>query len=1552
MRKFYKAALLSTVAALLIATPILAFLYQAPFTILEEAGTDYDMFPASVDASNTFMAANGFMEADALDTRVETLAGSDKPHMVADDRTLGAVPVEANSQTNLFFTTGETDLVSMDILAGFESFDTTADDPSTELGDDFAHQFTDTYVNTDAGAEKELYRKPMATRFYVSAAQELTAEISAIPGEWETVAPQLNGQTDIHSLAVYDSGGGERLYGGTAGTGRLFEWDGDALWVEVAPQLNGQTEIWSLAVFNGRLYGGTGATGRLFQWNDVNAWVEVAPQLGAVTDIVSLAVFEGQLYGGADQQGQLYQWNGTNAWVEVAPQLGAEIAIISLAVFEGQLYGGTRNTGRLYQWDGAATWVEVAPQLNGQTHINDLQVYRGSLYGGTQAGGRLFRWDGTALWTQVAAQFAAETFIESLINYNGELFGGTAVLSNLVRWDDDSAWAQAAARSAAENRIRSLVEFNNTIYGGTNPLGTLVEYQNPNVSVVATGVTTGEHDIGVGTFDRGDIDTYAAGANVAVNTGAGILPVRLLEEVKLTAAAASVTLSDIDVAVAAWDTIAGVTSRHLVLVYNAATTQVGLPNIVALINGDAGGNYNYQNLTGVGAVAAAVRSDNNTFILLPGINGTAIANTFSGGVLLAPHAFNTTNHKSILSFGGPVESGVAASVARWADSSAITSIQLLLSGGDFSVGSTFQLGVVDERYLIEEQILSGADGTFTFAGIAAGAGDLAVVGYLRSDRATATGDAVEHTINGDGVAVNYDVQRLSGVNAVAAAAQFLNNRVVARATSNLQTAGSYAAFSLTYSQYAGGINDLHYLVSAGYHDLVTPEGQVIVESGRWSNIAPVTQLDYVPLVGVNFKDGSMMSLYRVPQFVIERVTLAAPAASVTFSNIPQGYEALQLHVYARTDNAAANDTVVFTLNADAVAANYDRQFLQGAGAVVTAGRSAASQLWLVVSGNTAGANEFSGGTVTFPQYAATDRHKHAITLEGVVEDFALIRSLRWEDTAAITTVSLAPNGGANFLAGSVFELVGVMPSVELQIEIDGVVEAAASTLDVDVTDNANDWLLADNSTTQFLPYMGAYEQSGQALHFVTSATSNVNLGAIHNAATKLWVRIWFKLDSPFSSANPTDVYLSSKRVDGTNFYRMNLEQASGSIALRNVTGGVGHFTLVSAETSWLADTWYHVIGSMSNVAGARLVVDGGAAVTDADVTAIVNGGNFVIGDLFDGGGSGITGEIRDVAIGTDDLTVAEEVALFGGGIPSRGVIPADANNIWYLDEGTGVVAVDSGLDGDNGAIDAANTWIADGSAFQVLYQPINIVENTGEDSTADAGTQTTLDDAVLTQADDFWIGARLIIVTTTDTFAPQGEVSVITDFDAALDRLTFDTLTAVVDAGDTYTIDYGTLVDRAATAQDARITWGFNPTGITVTLGSMVASSQPIIGETEVTPARDILPPIGVSDWFGDGTVGGSTLTNPIRPLITAMSDNTTLTEIQVWRLMGIIAVLFTMLATAFTVRQHQGITAISAAVVLGGLVAFDNNIFPMWTLVIAVGLLIAGLVAERSPSL
>ena len=149
---------------------------------------------------------------------------------------------------------------------------------------------------------------------------------------------------------------------------------------------------------------------------------------------------------------------------------------------------------------------------------------------------------------------------------------------------------------------------------------------------------------------------------------------------------------------------------------------------------------------------------------------------------------------------------------------------------------------------------------------------------------------------------------------------------------------------------------------------------------------------------------------------------------------------------------------------------------------------------------------------------------------------------------------------------------------------------------------------------------------------------------------------------------------------------------------------------------------------------------------------------------------------------------------------------------------------------------------------------------------------------------------------------------------------------------------------------DSRVTWGVNPTGVDVALGGMVSEGQPTPGALPSDPAQDILPETQVTDWYIEPDVGGTLLTNPLRPFVTMWSDNSTLTELQCWRIYALALILLVTVATAMGVGHHQGITMIMAGVALLGAVVL--TIFPMWALVFAIGMFIGGLVMERSPSL
>jgi hypothetical protein len=500
------------------------------------------------------------------------------------------------------------------------------------------------------------------------------------------------------------------------------------------------------------------------------------------------------------------------------------------------------------------------------------------------------------------------------------------------------------------------------------------------------------------------------------------LPIKILATQQIETASETITFTGINTLVAQWDAIAKVTSRHLVLIINAKSVDGGnsITNFLRF-NADAGMNYSYQRLSGADNVDSAGRVDGANAINLPPIPGNA-ANLFGGSTVLIPHAFNTTNHKAVLAIGGGVEWDVEAVAGRWASVAAITSVTVFEGvGDDLMVGSTVHLGVVDERYLVEEWISAGV-GTAIFDNIPQGEGDLVVVGYARSSQA-ANEDEVLHYINDDAAA--HPAYEMLGRGA-ARTAGAANGEI---AMIPGQTAGIniFGALAINYSQYIKE-NQPHFVSVSGYHSGI-PLGEIRLMSGRRDNIEPINKIELDPTLGVNFFTGSLLSLYRVPKRLIERQVLTAAQAVITLDNIPQNFEAIQLTVYAQTDRGAASDPVRFTINADAVAANYNKQELYGFAGAVTALRTAGDRDWMLVTAvgvAGAAAGEFGGGVLICPGYAETDRHKHAIGLFGSAETSIFIQSSRWLNTDAITSIAITPVNGPNFVAGTIVELEGIL----------------------------------------------------------------------------------------------------------------------------------------------------------------------------------------------------------------------------------------------------------------------------------------------------------------------------------------------------------------------------------------------------------------------------------------------------------------------------------------------------------------------------------------------
>jgi len=117
------------IGAVLIGMPVFAYVYQATYTVTSNSTTAYDMLGVRTDndTNNQWMADNGYFNSTANDTRIETLGGLEQPHMVTDNATFTAIPVPEGSQTNLYFTTGNSELDSFYVITGYNGYVTVAD---------------------------------------------------------------------------------------------------------------------------------------------------------------------------------------------------------------------------------------------------------------------------------------------------------------------------------------------------------------------------------------------------------------------------------------------------------------------------------------------------------------------------------------------------------------------------------------------------------------------------------------------------------------------------------------------------------------------------------------------------------------------------------------------------------------------------------------------------------------------------------------------------------------------------------------------------------------------------------------------------------------------------------------------------------------------------------------------------------------------------------------------------------------------------------------------------------------------------------------------------------------------------------------------------------------------------------------------------------------------------------------------------------------------------------------------------------------------------------
>ena len=158
---------------------------------------------------------------------------------------------------------------------------------------------------------------------------------------------------------------------------------------------------------------------------------------------------------------------------------------------------------------------------------------------------------------------------------------------------------------------------------------------------------------------------------------------------------------------------------------------------------------------------------------------------------------------------------------------------------------------------------------------------------------------------------------------------------------------------------------------------------------------------------------------------IATATGTGSSGTITFSNIPQTYQHLQIRYTLRM--GAAGDNVAMRFNSDS-GANYTRHYLYGTGATATAGSSTGTTSIGVGSFyNGADTTQPNVGIIDIHGYSSTTANKTVRVLSGIdmngSGDIDLISGL-WINTAAVSTISLSVAGNT-FSTASTFALYGI-----------------------------------------------------------------------------------------------------------------------------------------------------------------------------------------------------------------------------------------------------------------------------------------------------------------------------------------------------------------------------------------------------------------------------------------------------------------------------------------------------------------------------------------------
>jgi hypothetical protein len=161
-------------------------------------------------------------------------------------------------------------------------------------------------------------------------------------------------------------------------------------------------------------------------------------------------------------------------------------------------------------------------------------------------------------------------------------------------------------------------------------------------------------------------------------------------------------------------------------------------------------------------------------------------------------------------------------------------------------------------------------------------------------------------------------------------------------------------------------------------------------------------------------------------------TVDTAVSAVTFSDIPQAYEHLQIRAILKTnENSSGATNIEMRLNSD-TGSNYTRHYLRGTGSAADAGAATSQSKFTVgtaIQSSAALANMFGAMVVDILDYTNTNKYTTVRAISGQDTNTSgtqgmWLQSGLWLNTAAITNISLF-SSSSNINQYSSFALYGI-----------------------------------------------------------------------------------------------------------------------------------------------------------------------------------------------------------------------------------------------------------------------------------------------------------------------------------------------------------------------------------------------------------------------------------------------------------------------------------------------------------------------------------------------